>query len=471
MNTILKLRKKISVLVVLFLAVTVLSGCLKKADSKYDVTIEVWGVFDDSSDYNDIIQEYRKKHPFVKGITYRKFTIEEYEKTLLDALAAGNGPDVFMINNAWGLDYQNKIVPAPSNIIREQQLDANFVSVVKDDFYIDNQLYALPLSVDALGLYYNKTLFNAAGMTEPPATWQEFDDAVRKLTQIDQYGNIVQAGAAMGTAKNVNRSIDIVTMLMLQSGVTMSGAGGATFAMPTGNEVIGNGQTVPAGEAALDYYTRFAQPAMSTYTWNNRQHYSLDAFTAGTVGMMLNYSWHYNTIKHKNPKLRIGVAPAPQFDVTKPVNVANYWAFAVAKNKKSLTSKGAVVPDKIRIHEAWQFIKYMTMAKKGNFTIAHGVNGKQKNIVSEIDPAATYLAKTGKPAARTDLVTAQQADATLGPFAYGVINSHNWRRRSAQAVETIFADMIDQVILGKNTVSKAIKLAQSRVSQLMSGGL
>ena len=44
------------------------------------------------------------------------------------------------------------------------------------------------LYIDTIGLYYNKALFNNAGIVNPPKTWDEFNSDVKQLTQ-----KIVQA--------------------------------------------------------------------------------------------------------------------------------------------------------------------------------------------------------------------------------------------------------------------------------------
>jgi len=448
---------------------TLLSGCtiLKKKTSTYKTSLEIWGVFDDSGDYSQIFAAYHEMNPFVTSITFRKFPIEDYERELLDALAAGNGPDIFMIQNAWLPDYLNKIAPAPEGFVNEKKLRETFVDVVADDFLVDGKVYGVPLSVDSLALYYNKDFFNSAGIVHPPQTWEEFSAAVEKMTEIDQFGNIVRAGAAMGTGKNINRSPDIVTLLFLQGGVEMVSENGrsANFS----RFIESNGQSINAGESALEYYTNFASPSRSVYTWNRRQHYSLDAFTEGTVGMMLNYSWHYDTIKAKNEKLRFAVAPVPQLNARQPRNVANYWSFVVAKNKVPQAAQQGTRPvsNTVRIHEAWEFLTYLTMATGKQFTLVHGATFQTKSVPLTLDPAAEYLTRTHKPAARRDLVEQQKSDPVLGVFAQGNIIARTWRRKNAADIDNVFVNMIESVNLGQQSVRQALQTAQTRVTQLL----
>ncbi len=446
----------------------VLSGCtvFKTKTSTYKTSLEIWGVFDDTEDYSQIFTTYRNINPFITDITYRKFSVEDYEKELLDALAAGNGPDIFMIQNGWVSDYLNKIVPAPESFVNEKKIRETFVDVVADDFLIDGKVYGVPLSVDSLALYYNRDLFNSAGITHPPQTWKEFSDDVEKITKIDQFGNIIRAGAAIGTGRNINRSSDLITLLFLQSGVNMVSDDGKSAEFL--RYVPVNGKATNVAERALRFYTHFASPSRSVYTWNRRQHYSIDAFTEGTVGMMLNYSWHYNTIKHKNEKLRFAVAPLPQLNPDHATNIANYWSFVVAKNKKIQPVAGQQpVSDAMRIHEAWEFLTYLTMRHGSSFTLVHATTKNKKNIPLPIDPAEDYLMRTKKPAARRDLIEKQKNDPVLGVFAEGNIVARSWHRRNATDIDRVLVEMIEDINLGRKSVQQALKVAQARVTRLL----
>lgn len=461
-----------------FLAISSLflfSGCgLKQNNPQYRVDLEIWGVFDSSDTLEKITHEYKKINPYVGEIKYRKFTVDSYKNDLVNALASGQGPDIFWIGNAWLPSFGDKVEPAPDWLLGEKEFRDNFVDVAADDFLADKKIYAVPLSVDSLALYYNKDILNSEGITRPPQTWEEFNDDVRRLTKIDQNDNITQAGAAIGTAYNINRSTDLLTLLMLQDGAQMTNdnATEATFDKPLD---VG-GKTVRAGENALDFYTQFAKRNSSVYTWNPRMHYSIDAFYEGTAAMMINYSWQYATIKNKNSKLNFAVAPVPQLSSNSPVNYANYWGLAVAKNKilsdllKTKTSENGLNDgnyNKLRLHEAWQFLKYLTLKNNGSVTLYNGLSGTNAAFPVANDPAEVYIKETGKPAARRDLIEKQKNDPILSPFAYGNLIAKSWYEAQPDAIEQILAETIDSVNLGKSTVYESLKLAASRVTQLM----
>lgn len=458
-----------------FAGLLIVSGCgCKQANShRYNLSLEVWG----TQDYNDALQEafnsYEKIDPNITSIIYKKIATDTYKKELVDALASGQGPDIFLLNNTWLPSFNDKIVPAPvaPSVIDEQKFRNNFVDVAATDFVDSGKVYAVPLTVDSLALYYNKDLFNQAGITAPPADWNQFIADVRKLTKVDATGGIAASAAAIGTVYNINRSTDVLSLIMLQDGTKMIGDNGQ---INFDNSTAVNNQTVFPGEDALNFYTQFASSSSPNYTWNPSQDYSIDAFAEGKTAMMLNYSWHMATVAQKAPKLNFGVAFVPQFPNTPKVNFANYWAFGVAKNKIAVSSpyggtKSNVAPvsNDTRVAEAWKFLTYLTTKPDGTFvsTSSSGA-GLGQALSASFDPAKSYLEHTGEPAARRDIIETQKNDPKIGVFATDNLIDKSWRETDPDAIESIFATMIDQVNKGQASVSDAIRTAATRVRAL-----
>ncbi len=401
------------------------------------VTLQFWGVFDDLSFYDSAISAFERANPSVK-IIYKQIPFEDYEKELVNSFAAGTGPDIWLMHNTWLPKHADKIQPLPQEVLKGEknplftikEFQDQFLDVTLADLTQGGQIYALPIYVDTLGLYYNKDLFNTAGIASPPATWDEFNDDVKKLTTIDQRGNIIKSGAAIGTADNINRSTDILTLLMLQSGVRMTDSEhrSATFSQQV------EGQNV--GETALQYYTSFADPAKSVYTWNSQQHYSIDAFTEGNVAMLFNYSHQIATLRSKSARFNFGIAPVPQIAGTpKTVDFANYWAPTVSKQSANPVT-------------AWKFLVYLSSAPG----------------------AAPYVNAANRPTARKDLIEQQKIDPDLGVFASQALIAKSWYQIDNSAIETIFAEMIDNVNFGRMPARDALEAAENKVNVLMARG-
>ncbi len=452
-----KFVKTIVILLMFVLIVPLFSGCSEKSSNKYKIDLEIWGVFDDNTDFAEAISEYRNINPFIDKITYKKFPVDGYKDEIINALASGNGPDIFLINNAWMPSYEDKVALAPKYILNEQAFRENFIDIVADDFIgKSGEIYGAPLSVDSLALYYNKDLLNASGITAPPATWSELIEDTRKITKVDEFGTISQSGVALGTAYNINRSTDILDLLMFQQGAQMPNKNNISF-KPDYN----------IGEKVISFYTQFARSSSPAYSWNKQMHYSIDAFYEGDLAMMLNYSWHINTIKNKNAKLNFAIAPVPQISKENPVDYANYWSFVVNKNKKikQLDEKRPIT-DEIRIGESWQFLKFLTFKNDGKFLLMNMKSKKVKEYPVMLDPAGVYLKETGKLAARRDLIEKQKTDPVLGAFAYGNLIAKTWYKKDSSLIETIWAKVIDDVNNGDITPGQAFQLVVSRISQV-----
>jgi ABC-type glycerol-3-phosphate transport system substrate-binding protein len=468
-----KSKTKIFTAFVIIGSLVLFSGCLRQSPPSYKVDLEIWGVFDNSEIYDKISAKFRLVNPHIGDIKYRKFVQETYKKDLLDALASGQGPDIFMVSNSWVPSFQDKVEPSPDRIFTEQEVKNDFVDVVSDDFLINHQLYGIPLSVDSLALYYNKDLFNAAGIVSPPATWDEFNKDVSRLTVVDNIGNIIKSGAAMGTAYNINRSTDILGLLMMQNGAQMVADDKTEVAF--NKPVVVGGIPTNAAEKAMNSYIKFSNPSdRLLYSWNPRMHYSIDAFFEGTTAMMLNYSFQYSVVQAKNSKLNFGVAPVPQVSGGVMADYANYWGFAVAKNK---IQPG--VNNDVRIQEAWQFLKFFAAKNNGKMKLVNAVSfaqcsaqktqadcitGNDKDVVFNYDAAENYLTETGKPAARRDIIEKQKSDVFLGPFATGNLIAKSWYQPDPTAVETILAEAIDSINKSTANAYSAVKLAAERIN-------
>jgi multiple sugar transport system substrate-binding protein len=410
------------------------------------ITLEFWSVFDDSDKYASLISRFNQQYPWIT-IRYKKFSYEEYERSLLDAWSLGEGPDIFSIHNTWAPKHKNHIYPLPQDNqdigMTVKQYGNTFMPVASTDFIIDNQIYAIPLSVDTLALYYNEGVLqeiyrenpDEAWILTPPETWEDFIRTVKYVTKKDPWGNIQRAGATLGTSNNVNQAADILAWIMLQSGTQMvaSNLESATF----DKTITANGVAYSPGEQSLEFYTSFANPRKEVYTWNRKRDYSIDDFAEVDAVMTIGYSYLMNTFESRNPNLNYKVAPVPQLkDSSQDINYANYWGQAV--------SRFSAHPK-----EAWQFIRFAT------------------------DPnnLAIYLQATNRPTSRMDMLSWQQGqNEQLAIFVKQAMTAQSWYQEDADAVQKIFLEMIEKVNIGEATVSKAIYDAAKELTNVMKPG-
>ncbi len=327
--------KKFLILISLGILIFIILGILffGKKPPAPKITLVVWG-FDEKEAFAKIFADYHKLRPNVK-ILYFKKDFRNYETELIDALASGKGPDVFPIKNTWVLRHKNKLAFAPKNLISPAKLKNYFCDVVAQDFVVQDKIYGLPLSVDSLVLFWNRKLFNNAGIALPPQTWQEVKQITPLLTKITPSGKIEQSAIALGSFDNISNASQILLALFLQKEPDLIEKIKKKF--------IGNENLVKA----LKFYLSFSNPSFENYTWNNELHLSLDAFSEGTLAMMLGFFWQKKIIEAKSPYLDFSISEMPQFS-EKKATLASYWAFSA-----SITSKHP--------QWAWDFIYFMTL--------------------------------------------------------------------------------------------------------------
>ena len=388
-----------------------------------------WKTFEDTNNIQDFITDYQKLHKNV-SITYVKKDVSTYENELVDSLAAGKGPDIFSIHNDWLPKHIDKLSPEPSNLMSVRTYSDTFVDVASSDFIKDSKIYALPLSVDLLGLYYNKDILGSVGIAQPPTTWPELVSDVEKITKVSNPGAFSRSGVAMGTSSNINRSVDILSLLMLQNGTKFYSDDLNTATFDQSQNDPTTNQSINPGAIALQFYTQFADPAKASYTWNTKSDASVDAFTQGKLGMMISYQYMQPTIKARGPNLNWGLAAIPQTstDATK-VNFANYWGEGVSKQSK----KAAV---------AWNFL----------------------NFISSKTELQKYYAKHKQVSSRKDILPTQISDTEIGSFAENALTAKSVYKNDANIFESVFGKMIDDVILRNFKPENAIQNAAQQIN-------
>ena len=397
-----------------------------------NVELSWWGVWDNSSDVQPLIDDFQALHPNI-SIKYKKFRYQEYEQQLLEAWAEDRGPDIYSIPATWIKKYQSRIAPMPNSVklsfqevtktlgktevntyVRELgtfslgDIKNQFTDVVYNDVILDGRIFGLPFSLDTLVLYYNRDLLDAAGVPTPPANWTQLKETVKQVTTINQNNSLLQAGIALGAADNIPRAIDLASLLMMQNGAQMSNANGqAAFHLSPSKE-----KDYFPGLEALKFYTDFADPIKEVYTWNDTQPDAFEAFVSGQVAMFYGYAYYLPLIKTQAPKLDLGVTGMTQIEGSAaPVNYTDYWVQTVSHKNKSADA-------------AWGFLTFA--ARQG-----------------EVDK---YLNLTRRPTALRGLVEKQKADPELAVFANQILNATHWYHgRDVLKMEEYFKQMIKEL--------------------------
>lgn len=457
--------------VVSLLAVIVLSpvffgfGC-KQAPSpevtkvSKPITLSVWRVFDTDDTMAGIISAYEAQYPNV-NIEYRVFRYEDYADELINAFAEDRGPDVFSLPASWVRAYQAKISPMPASVrvgvqtvkqgITKEvvwssatvplptlaQVERDFAPAVPEDVIIadpadgKSKVYGLPLALDTLALYYNKSMLDAAGIPEPARTWDQVQQTVNTLTKVDVKGFITQSAIALGAIANIDRAADILALLVGQNGGSVMKSRGDVTLGAIPRELADKIKEPPAF-GAVKFYMDFATPSTAYYTWNSTMPQALEAFAQGKVAYFLGYSYHAPVIRARAPQLKFGIAPVPQIEGNSPVNMANYWVETVSRKSAHQD-------------HAWNFIRYATSA----------------------DGVKPYLAATGKPTALRSLIKSQLTQSPVDVFAGQVLTARSWYwGKDSATAEKALTGIVDDLFLlaePQNAFRNAITKIQQTV--------
>ena len=130
----------------------------RRADFTAKTPLTFWGVYDDAEAFSSAIAGFQKLYPNI-SVNYVKKDETTYESDLLNALALDEAPDIIMIHNSWLPKYANKLASAPDTAVSIKTLRDSFPGVVEQDFTASGKIFALPLNLDTLALFYNKNLF------------------------------------------------------------------------------------------------------------------------------------------------------------------------------------------------------------------------------------------------------------------------------------------------------------------------
>src|SRR3989344_5351930 len=164
---------------------------LRSSTRPPEVKLTVWGKGEARALLDPLFQQYETFRPNVK-ISYENIDEDGYDEKVVDALASGQGPDVLMLSNRALPKQIARLAPAVALQISIAEVQNLFPRVVEQDFVArppapegsadvgqaPSVVYALPLSIDTLALFYNKDIFDTAGIVSPPKTWSEFQALV-----------------------------------------------------------------------------------------------------------------------------------------------------------------------------------------------------------------------------------------------------------------------------------------------------
>lgn len=252
--------------------------------------------------------------------------------TLLEAGATGGDmPDVFWMHSNEAVKYMSNdiLLDITDKVNSSEKLEMDkFPQDLKDMYTYDGKIYAVPKDMDTIAIWYNKTMFDEAGIKYPTAdwTWDDLYEIAKKLTKDDgsQYGFAMNPSNEQDTWMNI-----VYTM-------------GGTILKDDGTSGFDDPQTIKAMEFVDKLVKDVCPPA------NIMSETGTDVlFQSGKVAMISQGSWMVPGFK-ENEYL------TQNCDVVRlPKDKANGQSISLYNGLGWAASAGTSMPD-----EAYQLIEW-----------------------------------------------------------------------------------------------------------------
>lgn len=200
----------LSVAIACALALTACSSGNGAGSGPTQLVMTIWGSDNDTKTYQERADAYTVTNPDVK-VTVRNIPVDNYAQQVNTMLSGGDAPDLILVdgNSAPGLASRGALVDL-SPLIQAANLDpASVVDAGRLTGYaLNGKQYALPDRGGNIVFYYNKTMFDAAGVAYPTAgwTWDQMVSAAQKLT-IREGDQTTQWGVAVDDWPNATASV------------------------------------------------------------------------------------------------------------------------------------------------------------------------------------------------------------------------------------------------------------------------
>lgn len=350
-----------------------------------------------------------------------------FESELIAALARGQGPDMVLLPQDLIVKQQDKFYVVPFQNYSER--------VFKDSFVEEGELFltpegvmGLPFSVDPLVMYWNRSIFSNANVPLPPTSWTELYALAPKIIQKDTSGNITQALVAFGSMNNVTHAKDVISLLSLQAGTTIVSRDPLGFLRSSFSDQ-GSG-LIPA-EQAVNFYTEFSDPVKAAYSWNRSLATDRNMFLSGKLALYFGYASELPAIRSANPNLNFDIAAVPQIPGRR-LTFGNMQAIAFLKASPNLASA---------------------------YVAAQVLTGK--------DMQAEWVALSGLPPVRRDLLTSTPGNAYTSVFYEGSLMSRAWLDPHAEETRSVFTRLIESVTSGRVRTSEAVRTASTEIDLLL----
>jgi len=293
------------------------------------IRFSFWGSPSELPPYQEIVKAFEEENPDIK-VEIINAPWSTYFDKIQAMMAAEDAPDVMFLHTipSWAA---KGVLEDLTSYIEETQFPIEaYNQELISTFTYKGRVYGFPRDNDTTVLFYNKTLFDEAGVPYPDYSWgwQEFIDAARKLTKTDERGRTIQYGVVLERNKwhlwvhmNGGRIVD-------------------DYDSPT-KCTMNERAAVEAIQFIADMILNYkVSPSIAALSQLGS---SAELFTTGRVAMVLTNAAQISSFL-TNKNLNFGIAPLPKGTVrTNTLGGAGFVMYSKSKHKD----------------EAWRFMQFL----------------------------------------------------------------------------------------------------------------
>jgi len=360
-----------------------------------------------------IVEAFEDANPGIK-VDVTTLPYGDYFTALQTDLTAGTQSDVFDIEFANYAEFQANGVLAPITASDP----AGYRPSVLEAYQTDGTQYALPSSFSDVVLYYNKDLFDAAGLDYPSSDWTWADEkaAAEKITD--------QAAGVWGDHQPV--SFHEFYKVLAQNGASFLNADGTAVAFNT-----------PAGIEAAKWLVEKSGTVMPTIEQGQgTPDFDTNLFKEGKLGMLHTGIWVFGAVADVPFGWDIAVEPGN-----------THAASAVFSNAVGVSANSA------HIAEATKWAEFLTSSD--TMIDVRLDNGWELPAISDQAKLATYLEK-GDPANRQAVFDALDGIALPPVVSQGQTE-----------MQDIITEELVEAQAGRKTVEDALASAEERINAVI----
>ncbi|WP_176082863.1 sugar ABC transporter substrate-binding protein [Martelella sp. HB161492] len=379
------------------------------------VNIQLWAVDRTGQPAPQIVDDFNKSQSDIH-VEYRQLQFSDLLSDVMRAYAVGKAPDIYAVDVPF-----NALMASKGALYDMTDMVKGSDVIHIDDYYPgpvasatwDGKLYGVPKSTNTIALYYNEDMFKAAGIAEPPKTWDELVDDARKLTDKDK-GVYGLAFSAEATEEGTFQFLPWVQM-----------AGGSW------QKVNGEG-----GVKALTVWKTILDEGLaSPDTISRSQWDSTSTFISGNAAMSISGPWELDRMsKEAKFDWKVALLPVPEEGAERSSAMGDYnWVmFKSTKHPK----------------EAFKVLEYIASQDPEMFQ-RYGQLPPEENV---------DIPSTGNPNMDEALATFQEQLKYAKPRG----PSPEW-----PAISKAIQDALQQALTGAETPQAALDQAQAKIDKVV----